>query len=152
MHLVKLFTSTIPSAVFGFSVQVDAYKRAQATKDVPRIIATDVNFFQTILSYFNCILPFTDEKFLKQYLPKLVSEILSVSKEKLFNFSMFRDGLHATLNFIRTHIMMGFHVVGMLSSNWQGGDVKGGERKEVVERKMLRKQGSKPLANVLAEL
>ncbi len=30
--------------------------------------------------------------------------------------------------------MMGFHIVGMLSSSYQGGTIAGGKRREVTER------------------
>ena len=70
----------------------------------------------------------------------------TLTKQQMFNIRMIRDVMNNFISFVRTHLMVGFHVVGMLSSSWQGGDISGGKRREVIEEELTRKEYKKALS------
>jgi hypothetical protein len=87
-----------------------------------------------ILSYINAFLPFCRKD--KEH----VSIPLEISTKALFVYRLFRDSTNSVLTLARSHLTMGFHIIGLLSSSWQGGNVQGGKRREVIEREQRSKE------------
>lgn len=99
------------------------------TDDVPRQVAADLGWIQQIIGYINVVLPF-----IRPFEVGPLKSAYDPGRAKLFMFRIFRDLTNSGINLLRCHMMMGFHVVGMLSSSWQGGNIMGGQRREVIER------------------
>jgi hypothetical protein len=99
------------------------------TDDVPRQVAADLGWIQQIIGYINVVLPF-----IRPFELGRLKSSYDPGRAKLFMFRIFRDLTNSGINLLRCHMMMGYHVVGMLSSSWQGGNIMGGQRKEVIER------------------
>lgn len=92
-----------------------------------------MGWIQNMISYINAVLPFI-RKFDVKVGPIRLKNNYDLGRVPLFIFRISRDVLNAGINLSRSHIMMGFHIVGMLSSSYQGGTIAGGKRLEVMER------------------
>jgi hypothetical protein len=128
-HLVNLLVSTVPNLAFGLKVQIDTFKSVnKLNQELPRKMVVDMGWIQNMISYINVFLPFVKKFKIGPFQNKF-----EIPKRPLFYFRIFRDFLNSAINLSRVHLMQGFHIVGLLSSSWQGGNVAGGKRKEVIE-------------------
>jgi hypothetical protein len=127
--VISLIVSTIPNLSFGLKIQIDQLKSVAKLHDTPRKVVVNLNWILNILSYINAFIPFCKkgEQFSIPY---------EIGKVALYQFKLFRDITNCVMTLARSHLTMGFHIIGLLSSSWQGGNVQGGKRREVIEKSL----------------
>jgi hypothetical protein len=88
-----------------------------AADDWPRWTVISTYWFEIALLYFDLFLPYYQEPKLK----KLDSIGKSAFERSLLILKFWKDGASQVSNYVRNVFLVGFHIVGMLSSSWQGG-------------------------------
>ena len=137
--MMSLVISTIPNIAFGLKVQIDTVRQVHKLKDFPRKIVVHLNWISTILSWIFPFLPFFNP------LPYKINNWEIDSPWKLTDtdntiLQMGRNLLNNIVNLAKSHITMGNHIVGLMSSSYQGGMVDGGKRREVIEKELLKQK------------
>lgn len=121
--------TTVPNLAFGLKVQLDTFHSVNKLEhEDARKAVVDLGWIQNLITYVNVILPF-----IKKFELGPLRNPYEIPTKPLFFIRIARDFLNSAINLSRVHLMQGFHIVGLLSSSWQGGNIAGGKRKEVLE-------------------
>lgn len=108
-HIAHLITSTLPSLYFGW---ISNLKTAQGIPkdDYPRQFVMSLNWIAQATSTFNAFTPFIPDVIL----PEAARFWIQIGK----------DALGFAIQHLRSHAMVAFRVIGMMSSSFQGGPPK----------------------------
>ncbi len=105
----------VPLTYYGVRVTYDTGKEVHSN-DLPRLAVLYTQWVEIELLYIDLLLPYI-EHFKKVGVTELVGKAIDRSV-RLFKFA--KDGLVFGLILMRNAIVMGGHIVGMLSSSYQG--------------------------------
>ena len=101
-----------PASLFLVKIQVDMGKDVAPT-DHPRRAVVAIGWYEILAMYFEGFLPFVpDAVFGGPVLGNQIKKWLFITKHATVN----------TANFVRNNILIGYNVVGMLSSSFQPAD------------------------------
>ena len=122
---MNLLIVGVPLTFYGVRVTYDTGKEV-ASNDWPRLAVLETQWVEVELLYMDILLPFFED-IRKKMLPDEASRAAFEQGIRLLKF--WRDGMAIGMGFIRNTLMVGFHIVGMLSSSWQGGAGSGDGRR-----------------------
>lgn len=116
----------IPNNLFGLKVQIDSVKQVNKIDDYARKFVVHIQWINQAFSWINLIRALCKQVIFGNQL---------CESEMRNTFKNARDFSSMAINFIRTHVLMSNHIVGLLSPNYQGDQAFGsGKRREVIER------------------
>ena len=102
--IVDLVLVVAPTTIFNLKIQVDTGLDV-ARNDYPRMAVLALGWFEIMGYYFEAFLPFVPDAFL----PNEVKKFILIGKHLAIN----------AMNAVKNNILIGFNVVGMLSSSFQ---------------------------------
>lgn len=108
--MIDLILVGAPTTLFALKIQVDMGKDV-APHDYPRQAVVAIGWFEIFGYYFEALLPFVPGKAFGPQ-GELVKKYILISKHAAINVA----------NAIKNNIMIGYHIVGMLSSSFQPKD------------------------------
>ena len=108
--MIDLILVGAPTTLFALKIQVDMGKDV-APHDNPRQAVVAIGWFEIFGYYFEALLPFVPGKAFGPQ-GELVKKYILISKHAAINVA----------NAIKNNIMIGYHIVGMLSSSFQPKD------------------------------
>lgn len=125
--------TTLPNVAFSLKIQIDSVKQVRKLNDYSRKLAVQLSWISQITGWISSVINFLqqdeDESDRKSY------QIFTRPQVKSYGFV--KSFVNQVTNLIRNHVLMANHIVGLLSSSYQGGTLNGGKRKEVIEKELL---------------
>ncbi len=142
-ELFNLAVVTAPGIAFGLKVQIDSVRQVHKMGDLARKLVVHISWINQVLSWIGSLVPFCRKpKQHTTFYGYTINPPIVLSPNTLFTFQYGRDTIVFTTNLVRNHILMSNHIVGLLSSSYQGGTVGFGfgKRREVIELENMASQ------------
>ena len=128
--LSNWFIVGLPLTFYGIKVTLDTGKDI-ADNDYPRRAVLATQWIEVFLNYVDLSFPYW-EKHEQNWINIAYSEnvVKKLQEHNIFNsqmrlFKFWKDGFVQSMIYTRNTLMTGFHIVGMLSSSYQGGAKEG---------------------------
>ena len=102
---------------------IDSVTQVSNLFDVPRKIVVHLQLINQAFSWMNLIIWFIKNP------TSAINPILGITDSTLRKFQFTRTILTNTVNLVRNHILMANHIVGLLSSSYQGEIIIGGGKR-----------------------
>lgn len=125
--------TTLPNVAFSLKIQIDSVKQVRKLNDGARKIAVHLSWISQITSWISSVINFFQED--EDISNRKSYQFLTRPQVKAYGFA--KSIINQVTNIIRNHVLMANHIVGLLSSSYQGGTFNGGRRKEVIEKELL---------------
>jgi hypothetical protein len=138
-QLFNLAVVTVPSVAFGLKVQIDSVRQVNKMNDTARKVAVHVSWVSQLTSWISSLVPFfKPQDHVSSIFGFKIAPPFVLSHQTLIYLQYSRNAINFLSNLIKNHILMANHIVGLLSSSYQGGACEGGKRKEVLEMEEMR--------------
>lgn len=138
-QLFNLVVVTAPNVAFGLRVQIDSVRQVSKMNDTARKVAVHVSWISQLASWISSLVPFfKPQQHVSTIFGYTVSPPFVLSHSTLIYLQYSRNAINFLSSLIKNHVLMANHIVGLLSSSYQGGACEGGKRKEVLQMEKLR--------------
>ncbi len=118
---------------FGLKLQIASVRQVSKIQNVPKKLVVHLQWVNQLMSWISPFLVFCKDTTFYLFNFKIKPPfVLSGSHLRKIQYS--RNGISNAITLIRNHITMSNHIVGLMSSSYQGKAMDGGKRREVIER------------------
>ena len=118
---------------FGLKLQIASVRQVSKLTDLPKKMVVHLQWVNQLMGWISPFLVFCKDTSIYLFNYKITPPLI-ISGPQLRKIQYFRNGVSNAITLIRNHITMSNHIVGLMSSSYQGKSMDGGKRREVIDR------------------